>query len=159
MGLFTLTLFPSGRSVHRGDIYAPCRRRRPALASARSRRLCQHIRGTTAGAMACCQLGKSQIPLRYLVRSWFEPVTEFGFEPVCDQLRTSFEPASVMEFGFNTPTAYTDLASFRIRLRASPLDPSRRLSRHTFWSSFIFSRLDHCQCRALAVDWDNAAAA
>jgi len=25
---------------------------------------------------------------------------EFGFEPVCDQLRTSFEPASVMEFGF-----------------------------------------------------------
>ena len=38
---------------------------------------------------------KSQIPLRYLVRSWsptsFEPdsVMEFGFEPVCDQLRTS----------------------------------------------------------------------
>ena len=25
---------------------------------------------------------------------------EFGFEPVYDQLRTSFEPASVMEFGF-----------------------------------------------------------
>jgi len=25
---------------------------------------------------------------------------EFGFEPVCDQLRTSLEPASVMEFGF-----------------------------------------------------------
>jgi len=25
---------------------------------------------------------------------------EFGFEPVCDQLRTSFEPASAMEFGF-----------------------------------------------------------
>jgi len=25
---------------------------------------------------------------------------EFGFEPVCDHLRTSFEPASVMEFGF-----------------------------------------------------------
>jgi len=25
---------------------------------------------------------------------------EFGFEPVCDQLRTSFEPASVIEFGF-----------------------------------------------------------
>ena len=24
---------------------------------------------------------------------------EFGFEPLCDQLRTSFEPASVMEFG------------------------------------------------------------
>jgi len=27
---------------------------------------------------------------------------EFGFEPVCDQLRTSFELASVMEFGFKT---------------------------------------------------------
>ena len=39
-----------------------------------------------------------------LVRSWFEPdsVMEFGFEPVCDQLRTSFEPASVMEFGFRS---------------------------------------------------------
>jgi len=41
-----------------------------------------------------------------LVRSWsptsFEPdsVMEFGFEPVCDQLRTSFEPVSVVEFGF-----------------------------------------------------------
>jgi len=41
-----------------------------------------------------------------LVRSWsptsFEPdsVMEFGFEPVCDQLRTSSEPASIMEFGF-----------------------------------------------------------
>ena len=43
------------------------------------------------------------------VRSWFEAgskcfepdsVMEFGFEPVCDQLRTSFGPASVMEFGF-----------------------------------------------------------
>jgi len=38
-----------------------------------------------------------------MVRSWFEPdsVMEFGFEPVCDQLRTIFEPASVMEFGIN----------------------------------------------------------
>ena len=38
-----------------------------------------------------------------LVRSWFEPdsVMEFGFEPVCDQLRTSIEPASVMEFGLS----------------------------------------------------------
>jgi len=49
---------------------------------------------------------KCQIPLRYLVQSWsptsFESdnVMEFGFEPVCDQLRTSFEPATVMEFGF-----------------------------------------------------------
>ena len=61
---------------------------------------------------------KSQIPLRYLVRSWFEAgrkhvrswsatsfepdsVMEFGFEPVCDQLRTSIEPASVIQFSFN----------------------------------------------------------
>jgi len=50
---------------------------------------------------------KSQIPLRYLVRSWFEDGrrqvlswSATSFEPVCDQLRTSFEPASVMEFGF-----------------------------------------------------------
>jgi len=28
---------------------------------------------------------------------------EFGRKLVCDQLRTSFEPASVMEFGFNGP--------------------------------------------------------
>jgi len=26
---------------------------------------------------------------------------EFGFEPVGDQLRTTIEPASVMEFGFS----------------------------------------------------------
>ena len=30
------------------------------------------------------------------VRSW----SATSFEPVCDQLRTSFEPDSVMEFGF-----------------------------------------------------------
>jgi len=39
-----------------------------------------------------------------LVQSWFEAgcrqVRATSFEPVCDQLRTSFEPASVMEFGF-----------------------------------------------------------
>ena len=36
------------------------------------------------------------------LRTSFEPdsVMEFGFEPVCDQLRTNFEPGSVMEFGF-----------------------------------------------------------
>ena len=39
---------------------------------------------------------RSQIPLRYLVRS----LSPTSFEPVCDQLRTSFEPAIVMEFGF-----------------------------------------------------------
>jgi len=44
-------------------------------------------------------LSKSQIPLRYLVQSWFEG-SPTGLEPVCDQLRTSFKPASVMEFGF-----------------------------------------------------------
>jgi len=40
---------------------------------------------------------KSQIPLRYLVRSW----SQTGSKLVGDQLRTSFEPDSVMEFGFN----------------------------------------------------------
>jgi len=34
---------------------------------------------------------------RRQVRSW----SPTSFEPVRDQLRTSFEPASVMEFGFN----------------------------------------------------------
>jgi len=34
-----------------------------------------------------------------LVRSWFETGSKL-VEPVCDQLRTSFEPASLMEFGF-----------------------------------------------------------
>ena len=67
-------------------------------------------------------------PLRYLVRSWFEagraPVADllarasslvlvrcysklddkpnFSSLQVCDQLRTSFEPDSVMEFGFES---------------------------------------------------------
>jgi len=37
------------------------------------------------------------------LRTSFEPdrVMEFGFEPVCGQLQTSLEVASVMEFGFN----------------------------------------------------------
>jgi len=42
--------------------------------------------------------------------SWFEAdhrqvrsLSATSFEPVCDQLRISFEPASVMEFGFNSP--------------------------------------------------------
>jgi len=30
---------------------------------------------------------------------------EFGFEPISDQLQTSFEPASVMEFGFDRASA------------------------------------------------------
>jgi len=38
----------------------------------------------------------SQIPLRYLVRSW----SQTGSKLVVDKLRTSVQPASVMEFGF-----------------------------------------------------------
>ena len=40
-------------------------------------------------------------------------------------------------------------------LGASPLDPSRGLSRCALWSSFTFSRLDHCQfqCLVRAADW------
>ena len=55
-------------------------------------------------------LSKSQIPLRYLVRSWFklvadrfEPASNLSatsFETASNQLRTSFEPDTVMEFGF-----------------------------------------------------------
>jgi len=43
-----------------------------------------------------------------LVRTRYaDTVMEIGFEPVCNQLRTSFESASVMEFGF-----YYTFASF-----------------------------------------------
>ena len=49
-----------------------------------------------------------------LVRRWFEldGVMEFGFEPVCDQLRTSSEPAIVMEFGFYyaRPCTFVDIS-------------------------------------------------
>ena len=45
---------------------------------------------------------KSQIPLGYLVRSW----SATGFDPASNQLRTSSEPASVMEFGFYCTTAF-----------------------------------------------------
>jgi len=39
-----------------------------------------------------------------LVRSWFEAKFHYAiwFEPASNQLRTSSEPAIVMEFGFNT---------------------------------------------------------
>ena len=55
------------------------------------------------------QATKSQIPLRYLVRSWFEAGSKLvadsfeagSNEPVCDQLRTSFEPDSVVESGLH----------------------------------------------------------
>ena len=62
-----------------------------------------------------------------LFRSWsptsFEPdsVMEFGFEPVCDQRRTSFEPASVMKFCFNFPfvsTQWVWLANVNSRSRS-----------------------------------------
>ena len=42
---------------------------------------------------------KSQIPLRYLVQTIFEPAP--------NQLRTNFKPDSVMEFGFYTSHART----------------------------------------------------
>jgi len=41
--------------------------------------------------LAGSELVRSQIPLRYLVRT--------SFEPALNQLRTSFEADSVMEFG------------------------------------------------------------
>jgi len=37
-------------------------------------------------------------PIKWSVKAKFHYAT--WFEPVCDQLRTSFEPDSVMEFGF-----------------------------------------------------------
>jgi len=42
------------------------------------------------------------VKAKFHYTSWFEldSVMEFGFEPVCDQLQTSSESASVMEFGF-----------------------------------------------------------
>jgi len=47
---------------------------------------------------------KSQIPLRYLVRSWFEAGSKLVadmFEAGSNLSATSFEPDSVMEFGLN----------------------------------------------------------
>jgi len=37
------------------------------------------------------------------ILTWNHGLNEFGRKLVCDQLRTSFEPASVTEFGFNGP--------------------------------------------------------
>jgi len=37
------------------------------------------------------------------------------FEPVCDQLRTSPEPASVMEFGFNNPKLYLKIYTHKMK--------------------------------------------
>ena len=48
------------------------------------------------------KLVRSKIPLRYLVRT--------SFEPCPNQLRTSSEPASVMEFGFTCQYKYTGVA-------------------------------------------------
>jgi len=60
----------------------------------------------------------SRFAAKFHYAIWFEPVCdqlqtsleadsvmEFVFEPVCDQLRTSFEAASIMEFGFKARTA------------------------------------------------------
>jgi len=50
----------------------------------------------------CGLFGKSQIPLRYLVRSWFEAGSKMvadRFETGLNLVATSFEPDSVMEFG------------------------------------------------------------
>jgi len=45
------------------------------------------------------------------------------------------------------------LCGVLVLLGASPLDPSRGLSRCALWLSFTFSRLHHCQFRARAADW------
>jgi len=49
----------------------------------------------------------------------FEPdsVMEFGFEPLCDQLRTSFELASVMEFGFKCTNYMLNKRHIQLLLR------------------------------------------
>jgi len=47
---------------------------------------------------------RGQIPLRFLVRSWFGA----GSKLVAEQLRTSFEPDSVMEFGFKCPDSFNN---------------------------------------------------
>ena len=71
--------------------------------------------------------GKSQIPLRKLVRSWFEAgskpnsITLSGL----NQLRPSFEPASVMEFAFNISEREHDSTPITSSLFVnSPLSPS-----------------------------------
>ena len=51
---------------------------------------------------------KSQIPLRYLIRT--------SFKPALNQLRTSSEPASVMEFGFKAAELF-DVIGFMSSLR------------------------------------------
>ena len=51
---------------------------------------------------------------------------EFGFEPVCDRLRASFEPASVMEFGFYWPTTLILAGSSPWVDRDGHTDPVRR---------------------------------
>jgi len=50
-------------------------------------------------------LRRRTVKAKFHYASWFEAGLKLvadSFEPVCDQLRTSFEPASVMEFGFNS---------------------------------------------------------
>ena len=57
---------------------------------------------------ACRRQVRSQIPLHYLVRTCFEPAS--------NQFRTSSEPASVMEFGFNVFTGPWASANYDIVL-------------------------------------------
>ena len=74
--------------------------------------------------------------------------------------RESNSPASTCESNALTsrPLNYPQIVGNEY-LGASPLEPSRGLSLCTLWSLFTFSRLNHCQCRVRAIDWDNAAAA
>ena len=59
-----------------------------------------NIATVSAGNQKSCMFRVQPIKAKFhyaVVRSW----SATSFEPVWDQLRTSFEPASVMEFGFN----------------------------------------------------------
>ena len=62
---------------------------------------------TTGGRLFQAPVISVIIKAKFHYASWFEAGSELvrswspiSFEPVCDQLRTSFEPASVMELGF-----------------------------------------------------------
>ena len=64
---------------------------------------------TVAGSKLIRSLSPTSFePVCDQLRTSFEPdsVMELGFEPVCDQLRISLEPASVMGFGFYPPICH-----------------------------------------------------
>jgi len=85
---------------------------------------------------------KSQIPLRWLVRSWFKACrtqvrSYLVRKLVCDQLRTSFEPASVMEFGFNvTLTLILTLTLLTLLTRHCNMI-GRSVAAWSYWSGAI----------------------